>query len=75
MAFVPGPVCGNRDCVCFAVPNPPCESWLGLDKNEGRKHGERYIREDIDTWPYRFCIICGWERKDHKQLIHNGRKP
>ena len=61
--------CSNPACVC-GIPGRPCSRWEGFDKRHGR-----YDPDDKETWPFRYCLYCGWERSDHKPLIHKGGKP
>jgi hypothetical protein len=58
--------CSNRNCPC-AVPWKPCSRWMGWRGT--------YNRKDKDSWPARWCPRCGWEKSDHKPLIHKGGKP
>jgi len=61
--------CTIPGCPC-GIPGRPCAQWEGYEK----KHG-RFDRKDIETWMFRYCGCCGFERQDHKSVIHNGRKP
>jgi len=61
--------CTIPDCPC-GMPGKPCTRWEGYAKGHGR-----YDPTDKETWPFRWCLSCGWEKSDHRQLIHNGRKP
>lgn len=61
--------CSTPGCPC-GVPGKPCFSWEGYDKRHGR-----FNVKDKETWPFRYCLACGWEKSDHKPLIHKGRKP
>lgn len=59
--------CSNRECPCWTKPNTkPCHEWFGYPGT--------YRKDDKETWPAKFCLFCGFERKDHKSLIHNGGK-
>ena len=69
MSFQPGPWCSNKQCPC-ARPKGVCFNFEGFDKKYGK-----FDQDDKETWPFRYCICCGYERKDHKTVIHNGRKP
>jgi hypothetical protein len=61
--------CSNPACSC-GRPGKPCHEWMGYYPRWGR-----YDPKDKDTMPFRWCPRCGWERSDHKPLIHKGRKP
>lgn len=61
--------CSIPGCPC-GIPGKVCPEWMGYDKMHGR-----YDRKDPETWPFRWCPCCGWEKKDHVSLIHNGKKP
>ena len=63
--------CSNPKCLC-AVPGKPCHRFMGMDNKQWRRY---YNQADKDTWPARWCPRCGWERSDHKPLIHKGGKP
>ena len=49
---------------------------MGYDKRPHHKLGIRavYDKNDPETWGFRYCACCGFERADHKSLIHKGRK-
>ena len=66
--------CSNKQCPC-ARPGRPCHNFEGFEKWRGRKYQGKFDRKESETWPFRYCIACSWERKDHKPMIHNGRKP
>lgn len=61
--------CSIPGCPC-GKPGKPCSQWEGYSKLYGR-----YNVKDRETWPFRWCPCCGWEKKDHKPLIHKGGKP
>ena len=62
--------CSIPGCSC-GIPRGVCGSHFeGYDKKYGR-----FDRNDMETWPFRYCPCCGYEREDHKPLIHKGRKP
>lgn len=63
--------CSRQTCPCWTVKvKRACPEWMGYSKGNGP-----YRANDIETWPVRYCPLCGWERADHRPLIHNGRKP
>ena len=62
--------CSRRECPCWTASKRACSEWMGYDKGNGP-----YRRKDSESWPVRYCPCCGWEKKDHKPLIHKGGKP
>jgi hypothetical protein len=66
--------CSRRDCPC-GIPGNPCSNWEGFDKRHKGVYQGRYVKGDKETWPFRYCLHCGWEKQDHKPLIHKGGKP
>jgi len=70
--------CSHRECPCWTHKvSRACSEFMGYDKRLCRKQGDRavYDKNDMETWGFRYCDRCGWERADHKPLIHKGGKP
>lgn len=68
--------CSRRECPCWTNPVArACSEWMGYATSWRGAYQGRYVKNDMETWPFKFCPCCGFEKKDHKPLIHNGRKP
>ena len=62
--------CSRPGCPCGRA-GKPCSSWEGWPKRFRRY----YNQKDKDTWPNRWGPCCGWEKSDHRSLIHKGGRP
>ncbi len=66
--------CSRPECAC-GKPGRPCHEWMGYLKKWRGIYQGKFDRKDCETWPFRYCPCCGFEKSDHKSLIHNGKKP
>ncbi|HSU47466.1 MAG TPA: hypothetical protein VLJ40_11175 [Arthrobacter sp.] len=66
--------CSIPDCSC-GKPGRVCAEWMGYQKVWDGVYQGPYNSKDKESWPLRWCPCCGWEKKDHKPLIHKGGKP
>ena len=75
MSHNPRGWCSNRECPCWRPSKRACSEWMGYAKTWRGVYQGPYKKNDIESWPFKYCPRCGWEKKDHKAVIHNGKKP